>query len=192
MINNKFSEKLSDEEKLNGALDLMTSAEIDIDTMFQGIKGVIVSTKSHLNDLKKEKSKLEEKHKEDKLKISGLNVDQAKILKEYSQIKEELEKFTKQASGADGFDVGDINATLAIYRVLLEEIWQSQPHFLVLKVLHGDAEVMDVQKIKSATGIAGAMVLRACHELTRAGLIEFDIETKEAKLKKRLFKKKEH
>ena len=93
------------------------------------------------------------------------------------------------ASGEDEFNIENMRATLSIYRVLLEEIYSSQPHFKVLFLLHAIDE-MTADQLKGASGIGGAMILRACHELRRADLIKFDEDTHVAKLIKRFFPKK--
>jgi predicted transcriptional regulator len=112
------------------------------------------------------------------------------ILKEYEGVKEELEKITLMASGEDEFRIEDMRATLSIYRVLLEEIYSSQPHFKVLFLLHGATDEMTVDQIKGASGIGGVAILRAIHELNRAELISFDEDTHVVKLLKRFFPKK--
>jgi DNA-binding IclR family transcriptional regulator len=49
---------------------------------------------------------------------------------------------------------------------------------------------MSREQIKNTTGIAGAMVLRAVHELAKIGVLEYDEDTAMVTLKKRLFAKK--
>ncbi len=114
-----------------------------------------------------------------------------KLLKEYEQVKEELEKFAKVASDDGIIKLEDMKETLAVYRILLEDIFQSQPHFKVLHVLHGDADSMSFDQLKGATGISGVGILHACHELAAASLIDFDTDTKYVKLIRRLFPKRE-
>ena len=48
---------------------------------------------------------------------------------------------------------------------------------------------MTREEIKNTTGIQGAMVLRAVQELDKVELIEYNMDTSTAKLKKRLFPK---
>lgn len=124
--------------------------------------------------------------------ISGLSVQQQALLKEYEVLKGELEKISRVAVG-DGMEIKieDMQAALAIYRVLIEEIWQGQPHFKVLYLLHGDADELHIDKLKGATGISPAMVIHACQELAKVNLVSYDIETKKVKLIKRLFPKRE-
>ncbi len=56
--------------------------------------------------------------------------------------------------------------------------------------LHGDKEKKSREQIKNTTGIAGAMVLRAVHELAKIGVLEYDEDTAMVTLKKRIFAKK--
>jgi hypothetical protein len=170
----------SEEEikKLDNAYAIIQDAESKFSEIWGPLKNTIQVAKSSLLNQANE--------------ISGLTDKQKQLLKEYEVLKEELEKFSRLAvSSGETVKIEDMQASLAIYRVLLEEIWQSQPHFRVLFLLHGDTPEMDVDRIKAASGVSGAMVLRACHELAKANLITFNIENKTAKLVKRLFPKRE-
>ncbi|MHA1718909.1 MAG: hypothetical protein ACTSWX_10030 [Promethearchaeota archaeon] len=187
----------SEIRKLEAGLDLLFSAEANMKGLFEGLVGIINNTKENFLSLEKQKKvleeqklELEEKAKKQEKEISGLTQEQMRILKEYEEVKEELEKFTRMASGEGEIRIEDMRATLAIYRVLLEEIYSSQPHFKVLFLLHGDADEMTIDQLKGASGIGGAMILRACHELNRANLIKFDEDAHKAKLLKRFFPKR--
>ena len=79
---------------------------------------------------------------------------------------------------------------LSITQLLISEIWQGQPHYRILLSLHGEKEKMSREEIKNTTGIAGAMVLRAVHELAKIDVLEYDEDTSMVTLKKRLFSKK--
>ncbi len=72
---------------------------------------------------------------------------------------------------------------------LIETIWQGAVHTKILNLLHGDREEFDRNSIKNATGIAGAVVLRAIHELAREKLVIYDENKGMVKLTKRLFPK---
>ncbi len=190
----------ADEEilrKLEAALDLVFNAESNMKGLFDGLVKIINNTKNNFIALEHQKKiledqkvELEEKAKEQEQEISGLTNDQMILLKEYEGVKEELEKITRMASGEDEFRIEDMRATLSIYRVLLEEIYSSQPHFKVLFLLHGATDEMTVDQIKGASGIGGVAILRAIHELNRAELITFNEDTHVAKLVKRFFPKK--
>ena len=61
----------------------------------------------------------------------------------------------------DEISIDDMRATLSIYRALFEEIYASQPHFRVLYLLHGDAEELSVDHLKSASGIGKRLNLES-------------------------------
>ena len=183
--------------KLEGALDLVFNAESSMKGLFDGLINIINNTKNNFialghqkKILEDQKIELEEKAKEQEQEISGLTNDQMILLKEYESVKEELEKITLMASGENEFRIEDMRATLSIYRILLEEIYSSQPHFKVLFLLHGATDEMSIDQLKGASGIGGIAILRAVHELHRADLIKFDEDTHVAKLVKRFFPKK--
>ncbi|MHA1870952.1 MAG: hypothetical protein ACTSXF_08380, partial [Promethearchaeota archaeon] len=144
--------------------------------------------KEKLN-LEKQALQREKKEKEEKLEV--LSEEQKKLLEEYEILKKDLKKFQKIAKEVEDseFDFREIQNILRIYSVLIEEIWQSKPHFKILMLLHGDKEEMSKNDIKNSTGISGAMVLRAIHELKAANLIEYDENTGMVKLTKRFFPK---
>ncbi|KKN19859.1 hypothetical protein LCGC14_0941400, partial [marine sediment metagenome] len=139
--------------------------------------------------LELETKKLEEEKQERDQKIGALTGEQVKLLDEYQKVKVELQKFMEATAEAENaeFNFERIRALLSIYTVLVTEIWQGQPHYRIL-VLHGQKD-MSREEIKNTTGISGAFVLRAIQELAKVGLLDYDMDTGSAKLKKRLFPK---
>ena len=185
----------SDLQKLDTALDLLGSAEANINGTLMGLKKVIFSVREDVNRTESEKAKLQhqkmqlvKKSKAQSKEISSLNAEQMELLHEYAQIKEELGKFTQIATSEGVIKITDMKATLVIYRKLLEEIFAAKAHFKILYLLH-DSDNLDMERLKGATGIGGAVILRACHELSKANLITFDPETKTCQLLKRFFPK---
>ena len=150
-------------------------------------------------NLENEKKKLEEetqtleKEKQDRdQKIGSLTEEQQRLLKEYASLKVELKKLAKVAeeSQESEFDFERMKALLSITMLLIDEIWQGQPHYRILLSLHGEKEEMSREQIKNTTGISGAMVLRAVHELAKINVLEYDEDTSMVKLKRRLFQGK--
>jgi hypothetical protein len=142
--------------------------------------------------LEEETAKLEEEKQERDQKIGTLTEEQVKLLDEYQKVKVELQKFMKAAAEAEEaeFNFERVRALLSIYTVLVSEIWEGQPHYRILEVLHGEKESMSREEIKNTTGISGAFVLRAVQELAKVELVEYDMDTSTVKLIKRLFPKK--
>ena len=141
--------------------------------------------------LEEETKRLAQEKEERDQKIGQLTGEQLKLLEEYKNLKIELKKFAKIAQDQEEaeFNFERIKALLSITMLLIEEIWQGQPHYKIILVLHGEREHMTRDEIKNTTGIAGAMVLRAIHELARIGVVEYDEETSEVTLVRRLFEK---
>ena len=141
--------------------------------------------------LEQETQKLELEKQERDQKIGTMTEEQKRLLKEYEKVKIELAKFAKLAEEAESQDLDfeRITALLSIFRVLVEKIWQGQPHYQVLKVLHGERKVMTREELKNTTGIGGAYVLRAIQELANVDLVEHDIDTGTVTLKQRLYSK---
>lgn len=150
------------------------------------------------NNLAEAKNQLEEETKQlskDKAerdeKIGAMTEEQMRLLKEYEKVKEELSKFAKLAEEAESQELNfeRIQALLSIFRVLVEKIWQGQPHYKILMTLHGDKETMTREELKNTTGIGGAFILRAVQELANVDLVEHDIDTATVTLKQRLYAK---
>ena len=193
IILEKDKEELSQEkELLEGEKDQLEEAT----KMLEGDKKQLELEKTNLESEKiklEEATKLLEKEKQERdQKIGSLSEEQKRLLKEYASLKVELKKFAKIAEESHDaeFDFGRIKALLSITMLLIEEIWSGQPHYRILLTLHGDKEKMSREQIKNTTGIAGAMVLRAVHELAKIGVLEYDEDTAMVTLKKRIFAKK--
>jgi len=142
--------------------------------------------------LEVEKQNLEKEKEEKEQKIGQLTTEQLRLLDEYKNLKIELKKFMKIAQDQEEseFNFERIKALLSITMLLIQEIWQGQPHYRILLTLHGEREEMTREQLKNTTGISGAMVLRAIHELVKIDLVEYDEDRSLVKLKKRLFEKK--
>lgn len=142
--------------------------------------------------LEEETKKLEKEKQERDQKIGQLTGEQMKLLDEYKNLKIELKKFAKITQNQEDaeFNFDRIKALLSITQLLIEEIWQGQPHYKIILILHGDKSEMTREEIKNTTGISGAMVLRAVHELVNIDVLEYDEDNSMVKLKKRLFAKK--
>jgi chromosome segregation ATPase len=141
--------------------------------------------------LEDETKKLEIEKQERDQKIGTMTEEQKRLLREYEKVKVELSKFAKIAEEAESQELNfeRIRALLSIFRVLVEKIWQGQPHYRILMTLHGDKERMTREELKNTTGIGGAYILRAVQELANVELVQHDIDTGTVTLKQRLYKK---
>ncbi|MBN2152664.1 MAG: hypothetical protein JW839_14530 [Candidatus Lokiarchaeota archaeon] len=160
-----------------------------LNPIIEDIKKILTDNKTTIEELDKERKQLEADKQKKEEKISQLSDEQQRILKEYASIEEQLKKFTSLVKDFEGKELKfeDLKASLSILSILLEKIFQGQPHARILYVLHGGAAEMTRDHIKNATGISGAMVLRAVHELARENLVIYDEDTTKVKLVKRFY-----
>jgi len=180
-----------DKEQLSRDKELLEGEKLQLEQatkMLEADKSQLELEKANLEN---EKKKLEQEKQERDQKIGSLTEEQKRLLKEYASLKVELKKFAKLAEEAESqdLDVERITALLSIFRVLVEKIWQGQPHYKVLKVLHGERKVMTREELKNTTGIGGAYILRAVQELANVDLVEHNIDTGTVTLKQRLYSK---
>ncbi len=181
----------SDKVELSNAKETLENEKIQLEE----VKNKLETEKQQLEiekiKLEEATEKLEIEKQERDQKIGSLTEEQMKLLDEYQKVKVELAKFAKLAEEAESQELNfeRIAALLSIFRVLVEKIWQGQPHYRVLKVLHGEREVMTREELKNTTGIGGAFILRAVQELANVDLVEHNIDTGEVTLKQRLYSK---
>lgn len=142
-------------------------------------------------NLELETQKLELEKRERDQKIGTMTEEQKRLLQEYEKVKIELAKFAKLAEEAESQDLDfeRITALLSIFRVLVEKIWQGQPHFRILMTLHGEKETLTRDELKNTTGIGGAYILRAVQELANVNLVDHDIDSGTVSLRQRLYSK---
>ncbi|MHA2009028.1 MAG: hypothetical protein ACXABO_16600 [Promethearchaeota archaeon] len=182
----------SDKEELSKEKEKLENEKIQLEE----VKSKLETEKQQLElDKKKledETKKLELEKQERDQKIGSLTEEQMKLLDEYQNLKVELQKFMTAAEEAENaeYNFERVRALLSIYSILVTEIWQGQPHYQILKILHGEKESMSREEIKNTTGISGAFVLRAVQELANVELVDYNMDTQLVKLKKRLFEKK--
>ena len=182
----------NDKAQLSHDKELLESEKEQLEQATIMLEKDKASLESQKQLLETEKQKLEKEKEEKEEKIGELTSEQLRLLDEYKNLKIELKKFMKIAQDQEEseFNFERIKALLSITMLLIQEIWQGQPHYRILLTLHGEREEMTRDQLKNTTGISGAMVLRAIHELVRIDLVEYDEERSLVKLKKRLFEKK--
>ncbi|NVM16405.1 MAG: hypothetical protein HWN80_01720 [Candidatus Lokiarchaeota archaeon] len=141
--------------------------------------------------LEQETQKLELEKRERDQKIGTMTEEQRRLLEEYEKVKIELAKFAKLAEEAESQDLDfeRITALLSIFRVLVEKIWQGQPHYRILMTLHGEKETLSRDELKNTTGIGGAFILRAIQELANVDLVDHDMDSGMVTLRQRLYSK---
>lgn len=182
----------NDKVELSKEKEILQKEKIQLEEEKIKLEGETQKLEIDKKNLEEATKKLELEKQERDQKIGSLTEEQVKLLDEYQKVKVELQKFMTSAAEAENaeFNFERVRALLSIYSVLVSEIWQGQPHYRILKILHGEKESMSREEIKNTTGIGGAFVLRSVQELAKVDLVEYDMDTGITKLKKRLFPKK--
>lgn len=80
-----------------------------------------------------------------------------------------------------------VQELLALYIALLEDVFGAQPHAKALFLLHGAKKEMSREAITKTAGHTAVAIRKALGDLSRADLIEYDVESGLARLKKRLY-----
>jgi hypothetical protein len=181
-----------DKTKLSQDKNLLEREKDQLEEATKMLEAEKKALEQEKRELEAEKKKLELEKEEKEQKIGELTGEQLHLLDEYKNLKIELKKFMKIAQDQEEseYNFERIKALLSITMLLIQEIWQGQPHYRILLTLHGDKEEMTRDEIKNTTGISGAMVLRAVHELVNIDVLEYNEEKSLVKLKRRLFPKK--
>jgi len=189
---NELAELEKEKSTLRQETDVLAKEKVKLESEKSSLEADKKQLELDKTNLEEEAKKLELEKQERDQKIGVLTEEQMKLLDEYKKVKVELQKFMKAAEEAEEaeYNFERVRALLSIYSVLVSEIWQGQPHYRILLILHGDKEVMTRDEIKNTTGISGAYVLHSVQELAKVGLVEYDMETQTVKLKERLFPKK--
>lgn len=125
---------------------------------------------SEIDDLRKERDELRSEMDEINSKLSRVS----ELYRETSAEKEKLQ---------EKVDVSDL---LAIYIILIENIFGGKPHARVLYTLHNTKTAITRKNIESSTGIMATAVMKAIHDLRNAELVSYDDDTQEVKLIKEI------
>jgi chromosome segregation ATPase len=132
-----------------------------------------------------------ETEKKELSEIKGtLQEELSRKAKEYDSLLERFSKISEEFSTLSQREKAEIDLEnlLSVYVTLIEEIINAKPHIRILWLLHGEKQVMTANELAKASGFEPAVVLGTLHELARGDLVEFSLETKESKLKRRLFR----
>lgn len=147
---------------------------------------------SEIERLKKLIETLEHDKVDSDLLIAEIEDSQVKLNEErakFEKIKQDWESSKKSVEMASSLSIGSLlsqhkDVTPNIQKILeicFTTFWSGQPHFKILKILINQGEV-SVENLGKATGIISAQVLKTCQELEKAKLIEFNIESRTARI----------
>ncbi|MHA2118757.1 MAG: hypothetical protein ACW98J_07545 [Candidatus Thorarchaeota archaeon] len=125
---------------------------------------------SEIDELRMERDEL-------KSEMDEINSKLSRVSELYRETSAEKEKLQEKV------DVSDL---LAIYIILIENIFGGKPHARVLYTLHNTKTAITRKNIESSTGIMATAVMKAIHDLRNAELVSYDDDTQEVKLIKEI------
>ncbi|MFX0167907.1 MAG: hypothetical protein ACFE89_01010 [Candidatus Hodarchaeota archaeon] len=148
-----------------------------------------------MKELESNKSKAERLQRTvNELKVSAdegskLQTENEALQSELNAIKTQLEKMstTYKELIAEQEATIPVQELLALYIALLEEVFFAQPHAKTLFLLHGRKKQMTRDEIIKTAGHEATAIRKALGDLSRANLIDYDVEKGNAQLKKRLY-----
>ncbi|OLS27100.1 MAG: hypothetical protein HeimC3_05670 [Candidatus Heimdallarchaeota archaeon LC_3] len=170
----------------------VTMDKIGIEKMIEKIKISIDSLAPLQGDLSNIANELESKEKmleEREIKLKESQERNVELQDSYMSVQEELNKISslyKELTGKEDASV-DIKQILSVYVTLLENVFEGKPHAKILLILNGEKTQISRQDLNNTLGFSAAIVLHSIHELTRAGLIDYDEESEIVTLKERLY-----
>jgi len=134
----------------------------------EAAKEAVATKDEELTRVLKEKNKLEEE-------LNSIREQLSRISKMYREITKEKE------------EIEDVRQLLSIYITLLEDVFGGQPHAKILYLLHGAKNIMKRKEITEAAGFQPAVILKSIHDLVNAKLVDYDLESEEVRLIRRIY-----
>nr|MDO8099396.1 hypothetical protein [Candidatus Njordarchaeota archaeon] len=121
--------------------------------------------------------------------IRKLRESNATMTSRLKDIEDQMGKLSKTYQELVGrrTEAVDVRELLAIYVTLLEEVFEGRPHAKILWLLHGKKATMTRVEINNTSGVQPAIVLKSIHDLANAGLINYNENTQELSVKRRLY-----
>jgi DNA repair exonuclease SbcCD ATPase subunit len=159
------SAKREAEEKAWAAEERANSAESELETLRSD-----TTKDSEIEELRQERDEL-------RSEMDEINSKLERVSELYRETSAEKEKLQEKV------DVSDL---LAIYIILIENIFGGKPHARVLYTLHNTKSAITRKNIEASTGIMATAVMKAIHDLRNADLVSYDEETQEVKLIKEI------
>jgi len=186
-------------KEVDAAVKKLTAVVRDMTTQMEEQARLAATAQSRIDELMREiqlkdskAERLERTMKEVQEKAQGatdLATKNRALQGELDAIKGQLEKMsqTYRELMAQQKEAIPVQELLAIYIHLLEDVFGAQPHAKALFLLHGAKTQMTRTEITKTAGHEPTAIRKALGDLSRAGLVDYDVEKETVRLKKRLY-----
>ena len=131
-----------------------------------------------------------------KKETEGIKERSAKTIQERDKLSAELSAIQEQLGRVSSLydktqketkETRNLADLLSIYITLLEEVFDGRPHAKILYLVHGDKELWTREELNKSTGFEPTAILHAIHELNAAELINYNDESREVSIAKRIY-----
>ncbi len=177
------AEKREAEEKIWAAEERAQKAESELESVKESLDAKLKDAEEEIEALKSDTAKEEE--------IETLRKERDELQAEMDEITGKLERVSElyRETAAEKEKLQekvDVSDLLAIYIVLIENIFGGKPHARVLYTLHNTKTAITRKNLEASTGIMPTAVIKAIHDLRNADLISYDDESQEVRLIKEI------
>nr|MDO8082716.1 hypothetical protein [Candidatus Freyarchaeota archaeon] len=180
------------EASINSAID----ANKLIDKTLNQVKIILGEKDAELGRLRTEIENLNKRLAEQKQDKARSEEEVKKMEKENIEMKRELQGIKDQLSKISTMysdlskkkdEAIDVRELLTIYVTLLEQVFAGMPHAKVLWLLHGAKSILTRDELTKTSGFQPAVVLKSIHDLNNSKLVQYDMNTQNVKLLRKLY-----
>ncbi len=155
-------------ESLRSARRAAEERALSAEEQLKKIQSMESTRNEEIQQLRRERDEL-------KAEMDDIRAKLDRISELYREASAEQERLKQQV------DVSDL---LAIYILLIENIFGGKPHARILYTLHNTKTAITRKNLESSTGIMPTAIMKAIHDLRNADLVSFDEMTQEVRLLK--------
>ncbi|MHA2066827.1 MAG: hypothetical protein ACXABY_20850 [Candidatus Thorarchaeota archaeon] len=199
-LRNAVAKLLEEHDQLSGEAEELRSAKREAEEKAWAAEEKVGKVESDLESTKNELEESESKLKSSADELDALKSDTTKdseideLRKERDELRAEMDEINSKLARVSELyretsaekeklqEKVDVSDLLAIYIILIENIFGGKPHARVLYTLHNTKTAITRKNIESSTGIMATAVMKAIHDLRNADLVSYDDDTQEVKL----------
>lgn len=154
----------------------------EVQNAIQKVTDYISKLENELTEVKKELKQAQKKAKSISKERNTAEEKLAEMEKEMEELSSVYEELRKQK-----ITKIDLQEVMKLYILLTEQVLHGNAHIRILTLLHGKKDKMTKEELSKATGILPAETLKAIFDLRNNGLVNYDIETNEVSLVRKIF-----
>lgn len=158
-------------------------------TELENLNKKIGEQKQEIETLTKDLETANEKSSRSEEEIQKMEKENIEMKRELSGIQEQLSKISEmyRELSHKKDEAIDVRELLTIYITLLEQVFAGMPHAKVLWLLHGAKSTLNRNELIKTSGVQPAVILKSIHDLQQAKLVQYDMNSQDVKLLRKLY-----